>query len=95
MGEIMEITHAHSISIIDRNAISISGVNKIESFNNEEFLLETVMGYLNIKGESLEIVKLDTIEGNVSIKGTFNSMVYVENNKKLKKDEGVINRLFK
>ncbi len=91
----MEGMHTHSLSVIDRSNINISGVNKIESFNNEEFLLETVLGYINIKGESLEIVKLDTIEGTVVIKGKLNSLVYIENGKKRVKEEGVISRLFK
>ena len=88
-------THNHSVSIVDRNNINISGVNKIDSFDNEEFLLETVMGYIDIKGENLEIIKLDTIEGNVSIKGVINSLIYIENVKKKNKEEGVISRLFK
>jgi len=95
MGDIMNGTHTHTFSVVDRNSINISGVNKIESFDNEEFLLETVMGYMNIKGESLEMVKLDTIEGNVIIKGKINSLLYIENVKKKNKEEGVLNRLFK
>ena len=42
--------HTHNVSIIDRNVVNITGVNKIESFDNEEFLLETVMGFIDIKG---------------------------------------------
>ena len=87
--------HTHNVSIIDRNVVNITGVNKIESFDNEEFLLETVMGFIDIKGEELEIVKLDTMEGNVSIKGKLNSLVYIENIKKKNKEEGVISKLFK
>ena len=87
--------HTHNVSIIDRNVVNITGVNKIESFDNEEFLLETVMGFIDIKGEELEIVKLGTIEGNVSIKGKLNSLVYIENIKKKNKEEGVISKLFK
>ena len=30
--------------------------------------METSMGYLIVKGEGLEIVKLDTYQGNVNIK---------------------------
>ena len=50
----------HTISITERKNINISGVKKIESFDNEEFLLETTMGFIIIKGEGLEIIKLDT-----------------------------------
>ena len=72
----MNNTSNHTISIVERSSINISGVNKIESFDKEDFLLETVMGYMNIKGEDLEMVKLDTIEGKVVIKGKINSLMY-------------------
>ena len=81
----------HNITINERKNIIISGVKKIESFDNEEFLLETTMGNITIKGSELEIVKLDTYQGTVSIKGTIISLSY-EN---LKKEEGVFSKLFK
>ena len=62
-----------TISINDRKSIVISGVKRIDSFNDEEFLLETTLGYMVVKGENLEIIKLDTYQGNVSIKGKFNN----------------------
>ena len=88
------ITSSHSVSINERKNISISGVKKIDSFDNEEFLMDTIMGYMIIKGEELEIVKLDTFQGNVVIKGKFNSLAYMDNGKK-NKEEGVFSKLFK
>lgn len=95
MDKDMIVTTNHSVSISERKTINITGVKKIDSFDNEEFLLETTMGYLAIKGESLEIIKLDTYQGNVSIKGKLNSMIYMENHKKQEKDEGIFGKLFK
>ena len=77
----------HSINIVEIKNINITGVKKIDSFDNEEFLLETNMGYIVIKGKELEIVKLDTYQGNVSIKGKINSLSYMESSKKETKDE--------
>lgn len=91
----MNNTSNHSVSIAERSSINISGVNKIDSFDKEDFLLETVMGYMAIKGEELEMVKLDTIEGKVVIKGKINSLMYLENVKKKSKEDSLINRLFK
>jgi sporulation protein YabP len=85
----------HTISISERKNILISGVKKIESFDNEEFLLETIMGYVVIKGSSLEIIKLDTYQGNVSIKGKIDSLTYMENSNKKEKEESFIGKLFK
>lgn len=84
----------HNITINERKNTVISGVKKIDSFDDEEFLLETSMGYLIIKGSSLEIIKLDTYQGNVSIKGKVTSINYLENNKK-EKEESMFNKLFK
>lgn len=85
----------HTITMNERKNINITGVKKIDSFDNEEFLLETTMGYIIIKGETLEIIKLDTYQGNVSIKGKINSLVYMENLGKKEKEEGIFSKLFK
>ncbi len=84
----------HNITMTDRKNITITGVKKIDSFDNEEFLMDTSMGYIIIKGEGLEIIKLDTFQGTVSIKGKVNSLEYVESGKK-EKEDGVFSKLFK
>ncbi len=84
----------HNISINERKNIMVTGIKKIDSFDNEEFLLETTLGYILIKGSELEIIKLDTYQGTVSIKGKFTSLNYIEDTKKSKED-GVFSKLFK
>lgn len=85
----------HSVSIVERKNILVTGVKKIESFDSEEFLMETVMGFLVLKGEGLELLKLDTLQGNVSIKGFLKSFAYVDDTTKKEKDTTLISRLFK
>lgn len=84
----------HKISITERQNIQICGVVKIDSFDNEEFLLETTMGPLGIKGKDLEIIKLDTYEGTIMIKGVIDAFSYFDASKS-KKENSVISRLFK
>ncbi len=84
----------HNVTISDRKTLMITGVKKIDSFDNEEFLMETTMGYIVIKGEELEIIKLDTYQGNVSIKGKINSLNYMETAKK-EKEDSMFSKLFK
>ncbi|MEG2620491.1 MAG: sporulation protein YabP [Bacilli bacterium] len=84
----------HTILLTERQNITISGIVKIDSFDSEEFLLETTAGYLGIKGSSLEIIKLDTYQGTITIKGKFNSFSYLEDNS-AKKEDGVLTKLFK
>lgn len=82
----------HSFSVSERKNIIITGVVRIESFDNEEFLLETVQGYMNIKGEELEVIKLDTYQGNITIKGRIDAITYIDNTKK---ESSIFNKLFK
>ncbi len=82
----------HNITINERKNIMITGVKKIDSFDEQEFLLETTMGTLIIKGKELEIIKLDTYQGSVSIKGVIISMTYQDISKT---EEGFFNKLFK
>ena len=89
------VNYNHSITLNERKNIVISGVKKIESFDKEEFLLETNMGFIIIKGKELEIIKLDTYQGVVSIKGTFNSLNYMESINKIEKEESIFSKLFK
>lgn len=91
----LESNFNQSISISERKSIIITGVKKIESFDNEEFFMETTLGFLVIKGEDLEIIKLDTYQGNVSIKGRLDSMAYIESGSKKDKENSIITKLFK
>ena len=63
---------SHELKIIDRREIALTGIKKITSFDAEEFLLESNMGPILIKGSGLEIMRLDTHDGNVKIKGKIN-----------------------
>ena len=82
----------HVIKLVERKSIVISGIKRIINFDDKEFTLESNMGDIVIKGSGLEMIKLDTIDGNVSIKGNIDSIIY-ETNEKDK--ESLITKLFK
>ena len=85
----------HGISLAERKNVVVTGVKKIESFDSEEFLMDTSLGFLSIKGSELEIVKLDTYQGNVSIKGKVDSLIYMDNGPAKNKEESFLGKLFK
>ena len=87
--------YSHGVSLFEKKSLVITGVKKIENFDKEQFLLETIMGFMLIKGKELELVKLDTLQGNVTIKGTINCIDYIEENIKKIKEESIFSRLFK
>lgn len=84
----------HSISLLEKKTLVITGVKKIDNFDKTHFILDTTMGYMVIKGEELELIKLDTFAGNVTIKGTINNLDYLVENSK-KSEESIFSRLFK
>lgn len=91
----IEATFSHGITLAERKNIVVTGVKKIESFDSEEFLMDTTLGFLDIKGSDLEIVKLDTYQGNVSIKGKIDSMIYIDQGNGKNKEESFLGKLFK
>ena len=92
MDNILDSTK-QEIKLIDRALIYLTGIDRIVKFDSEEFYMESVMGPLTVKGEGLEVVKLDTHDGVVSIKGKINSMVYDNDSKK--DTESFLTKLFK
>lgn len=83
---------SHIIKLNDRKNIIISGVKRINNFDDKEFNIDTVMGSIVIRGEGLEMIKLDTIEGNVTIKGKVNSLSYSD---VVSKDNSFFMKLFR
>ena len=93
MDKMIEVPNlSHIIKLSERKNIIISGIKKINNFDEKEFSLESIMGNIIIKGENLEMLKLDTIEGNVSIKGKINSFSYTD---AATKDNSILMKLFK
>ena len=59
--------------------MELTGIKKIESFDSLEFLIETSLGYLNIKGSDLALVRFDQEKKEVSIKGNIDAISYLSN----------------
>ncbi len=96
MDKNKEVTepYNHTITISERKSVVLSGIKKLNSFDDSEFFVDSVMGPILLKGENLELLKLDTFQGNLSIKGRINSINYLDDNKKVKA-ESIMARLFK
>ncbi len=65
-----------NIFLEDRKKLSITGVEQVESFNDNTIILITVKGVITIRGENLNINKLNLDDGNVKIEGNVNGIVY-------------------
>lgn len=87
-------TQEHDVVMRGRKLLEITGVKQVESFDNEEFLLETVMGFLAIKGQNLQMKNLDVDKGIVSIKGKIFDLVYLDEHHG-EKAKGFFSKLFR
>ncbi|MFD2628048.1 sporulation protein YabP [Oceanobacillus kapialis] len=84
----------HAVKINNRKNLEISGVKEVDSFDNEEFLLETVMGYLIVRGQNLQLKNLDVSEGLITIKGKIYELSYVDEQQQ-EKAKGFFSKLFR
>ncbi|MFD2444301.1 sporulation protein YabP [Bacillus sp. CGMCC 1.16607] len=84
----------HDVIMRSRRLLDITGVKQVESFDNEEFLLETVMGILAIRGQNLQMKNLDVDKGIVSIKGKIFDLVYLDEHHG-EKAKGFFSKLFR
>ena len=84
----------HHVKMNNRRNLEISGVKEVDSFDNEEFLLQTSMGYLVIRGQNLQMKNLDVGQGLVSIKGKIYELTYLDE-QHAEKAKGFFSKLFR
>lgn len=66
----------HTLSMENRESLSLTGVNDVESFNEEEIQALTDYGSILIKGSGLSVEVLDLQSGDLSVTGTITAFVY-------------------
>ncbi|WP_416197254.1 MAG: sporulation protein YabP [Sporanaerobacter sp.] len=82
-----------NIYLEDRTKLTITGVEQVESFNDNTIILITIKGGMTIKGEELNINKLNLEDGNVKIDGTINGILY--NNRDSSGKGKLLEKMFK
>lgn len=67
---------SHHIILEEREQLVVSGVEEVESFDENTILLTTAKGELEIQGEELHIEKLSLDGGDLKVEGKVNALVY-------------------
>ena len=80
----------HNILLENREKLSITGVDDVNSFDEKQIVAQTKMGYLTIKGSLLHIHKFN--QGDLNITGKIDELVY---SKKRVKHLNFLERVFK
>ena len=90
----MEDKNLHKVTLVNKNDLFIEGVKTIESFDSSEFLIESVMGFIHIKGKGLSLGKMDNDREELTIKGEVISIEYISSLKE-KGNGGFLKKIFK
>lgn len=84
----------HSLMLEERKYGKLTGVQDIYSFNENEILLQTEAGKVQLKGEQLHVKSLDLERGEAEIEGKVSSVSYLTKNAQ-KKEESLLKRMFR
>ena len=82
----------HNVIMEGRERLSVSGVEDVESFDEETIVVYTTKGMLIVRGEGLHIEKLTLDGGDLTVEGLVQSLRYEE---ETKEKGGLLSRLFK
>ena len=69
---------AHRLELDGRERLSVSGVEDVERFDENEIVMSTTVGTLIVGGENLHIGKLSLDGGELQVDGRIDSVSYEE-----------------
>lgn len=84
-----------NIIIENREKMSISGVIDVESFNDENVIIDTDLGVLIVRGEDLRISRLNLDNSELNIEGDIYSCEYGDRDSSRSKAFGFLGKMFK
>ena len=81
----------HSILLEEREKLRVTGVSDVQSFDEEQVLLETGKGMLIVRGQGLHVEKLQLDAGETVVRGEISLLEYDDS---VPPRGGVLRRLF-
>ncbi|MEL4106416.1 sporulation protein YabP [Oscillospiraceae bacterium WX1] len=82
----------HNVIMEGRKKVSVSGVEDVESFDDNEIVMRTTQGVLIVRGRGLRIEKLNLDSGDVVLDGMVDRLEYEDD---VRVTGGLFSRLFK
>ena len=68
----------HKLTLLQRQKLTMSGVQEVISFDEETVVLHTELGTLTIQGRELKLRTLSLEGGLIEVDGTVSALVYEE-----------------
>ncbi|MBQ9941819.1 MAG: sporulation protein YabP [Christensenellaceae bacterium] len=85
----------HKVSVEGKERVSITSVEDIDSFNENEVILLTGLGMMTVVGEDLHISKLDLEEGLLVVDGSIQALDYADHEEERMKKRGLFSKVFR
>jgi len=84
---------ANTIVVEDRRKVTLTGVNDVASFHDQEVVLKSDDGEIIIVGEQLHISNLSLDDGRLVVEGVIGGLEY--NDAPISKQSGIFRRMFR
>ncbi len=85
----------HRLIIENREHTEVTGVIHVDSFDDEEVVMETELGLLAVRGENLHIKHLNLEQGEVTIDGYILELAYADEKQARGRGKNILERLFR
>ena len=66
----------HHVVLEDRKKLGVTGVEEVDSFDENTIILRAALGLLTVRGEGLHIEKLSLDGGDLQVQGRIDSLTY-------------------
>lgn len=77
-GPETEFHTPHHVVLEERSSLSVSGVEEVESFDENAIVMTTAQGALVVRGSGLHIEKLSLDGGDLKVEGAIDALSYEE-----------------
>ncbi|MBO4940695.1 MAG: sporulation protein YabP [Clostridia bacterium] len=71
----------HNVTMEERRNMTVSGVEDVDSFDEDKIVAYTTEGVMTIKGAEMRINRLNVEKGEMEIEGEIDSIEYAEGHK--------------
>jgi len=82
----------HNVALVGRKRLTVSGVEEVESFDENTIVMSTALGLLVVRGAELHIEALSLEGGDLKVEGEVDSLTYEEDRRR---EGGLLARLFR
>lgn len=79
-NEVRNTVKEQELSLINRERLSLTGVEDVAGFDENAVLLRTTLGELCIRGSGLHVERIDLDAGQLEIRGSVQELCYAGQN---------------